>query len=81
MPCDCKTNKNLLSLANLYGSRGLPKKSVFGIRTNNFFYSIFVIFFIIIAAVPLFIYFMFKGLFSKDKGVHFDKIFNLRKNV
>ena len=82
MSCNCKTNQKLLELANTYGSNGLTRKDKIKLNVRNFFYFLFTVVFSIIVSPFIFIWLMCKGLFGKDKGVHFDKIFKLKvKNV
>lgn len=80
MACNCKTNQRLLELGLRYGTRGKTRKQILGQKTGNAFRSVFGLFFTVIVSPFIFIWLVCKGLFSKDKAVHFDKIFNLKKD-
>lgn len=78
MPCNCTTNNNLDVLAKIYGSKKPTRKKVIGIKLQNFFYWIFAIPFAVLFTVPFLLYLLYKVFFGKDKGIHFDKFFNLK---
>lgn len=80
MGCNCKTNYKLLELGLRYGMKGSTRKQILGQKTEGVFRSLFGGLLAVIATPFIFIWLVGKGLFSKDKVIHFDKIFNLKKH-
>lgn len=81
MPCNCKNNQRLLELGMKYGMKGKTRKEIIKQKTGNAFRSVIGIILAVLASPFILIGLLFKAIFSKDKGVHFEKIFNLKKNA
>ncbi len=82
MACNCKTNAKLIELGLRYGTGGkLTRKEILKKDLKGILLSILSLLITIIVLPFIVLYVVFKGLFSKNKGINFKKIFRLKQNV
>ena len=69
MACNCKADKQILELAKRYGTQKKSRKAYLKGGLTTLGYSIIGLLTTIIVVIPMFLYVLYKALFSKNKVI------------